>query len=267
MNAVAAAVRPRSSLRFRGRSFLALVLAPEPPIDEWLAEIDSLATRSPGFFSSRPVILDLANLPVDRGSLTTLIADLSARDVRIMGVEGVDPSILGPGMPPIVSGGRQTGNLDLLDSAPRVVQPLAGQPVGGKKVQGLGSAPVPMQRAPVPAPAQTQQQPTSLLLQNPVRSGQSVIFPQGDVTVLGSVASGAEVIAGGSVHVYGALRGRAIAGSVGNAQARIFCLRNEAELIAIDGLYQTAENMQAQFRGKPIQAWLQGDAILMAELH
>ncbi len=263
MNAVAAVVRPRSSLRFRGRSFLALVLAPEPPIDEWLAEIDSLATRSPGFFSSRPVILDLANLPVDRGSLTTLITDLSTRDVRIMGVEGVDPSILGPGMPPIVSGGRQTGNLDLLDSAPRVVQPLAG----GKKVQGPGSAPVSIQRAPLPEPAQTQQQPTSLLLQNPVRSGQSVIFPQGDVTVLGSVASGAEVIAGGSVHVYGALRGRAIAGSVGNAQARIFCLKNEAELIAIDGLYQTAENMQAQFRGKPIQAWLQGDAILMAELH
>jgi septum site-determining protein MinC len=232
-------------------------------LGDWLAEIDNLAQRSPGFFSSRPVILDLANLPVDHGSLASLITDLSARDVRIMGVEGVDPSILGPGMPPIVSGGRQTGNLDLLDSAPRSVQPIAG-----KKVQG--PTPIVPQRA-VPAPMQpapqAQQQPTSLLLQSPVRSGQSVIFPQGDVTVLGSVASGAEVIAGGSVHVYGALRGRAIAGSVGNAQARIFCLKNEAELIAIDGLYQTAENMQPQFRGKPIQAWLQGDAILMAELH
>jgi len=263
VNAVAAAVRPRSSLRFRGRSFLALVLAPEPPLGEWLGEIDNLAQRSPGFFSSRPVILDLANLPVDRGSLGALITDLSARDVRIMGVEGVDPSILGPGMPPIVSGGRQTGNLDLIDTAPRAVQP-----VGGKKVQGQPVPIVPPRgAAPAQAPAQAQQQPTSLLLQNPVRSGQSVIFPQGDVTVLGSVASGAEVIAGGSVHVYGALRGRAIAGSVGNAQARIFCLRNEAELIAIDGLYQTAENMPAQYRGKPIQAWLQGDAILMAELH
>jgi septum site-determining protein MinC len=157
-------------------------------------------------------------------------------------------------MPPIVSGGRQTGNLDLLDSAPRAVAP-----VGGKKVQG----PVAVPRA---APA-GQPEPTSLLLQNPVRSGQSVIFPQGDVTVLGSVASGAEVIAGGSVHIYGALRGRAIAGSVGNAAARIFCLKNEAELIAIDGLYQTAENMPQQYRGRPVQAWLQGDAILMAELH
>jgi septum site-determining protein MinC len=254
VNAVAAAVRPRSSLRFRGRSFLALVLAPEPPLGDWLGEIDSLAKRSPGFFSSRPVILDLANLAVDTNSLAGLIADLSQRDVRIMGVEGVDASILGPGMPPIVSGGRQTGNLDLLDAGPRVVPPNA------KKAP---AAPVAVPKA---APA-GQQQPTSLLLQNPVRSGQSVIFPQGDVTVLGSVASGAEVIAGGSVHVYGALRGRAIAGSVGNGSARIFCLKNEAELIAIDGLYQTAENMQPQFRGKPIQAWLQGDAILMAELH
>lgn len=237
-----------------------MVLSPEPPHADWLAEIDNLAERSPGFFASRPVILDLASLRVDHDTLAGLIADLGAREVRIMGVEGVDPAILGPGMPPIVSGGRQTGNLDLVDAAPR-----AGTPVAGKKVQAPGPVPI-ASRAPAPA-AQTQQQPTSLLLQNPVRSGQSVIFPQGDVTVLGSVASGAEVIAGGSVHVYGALRGRAIAGSVGNAQARIFCLKNEAELIAIDGLYQTAENMQPQFRGKPVQAWLQGDAILMAELH
>jgi septum site-determining protein MinC len=87
--------------------------------------------------------------------------------------------------------------------------------------------------------------------------GQSVIFPHGDVTVLGSVSSGAEVVAGGSVHVYGALRGRAMAGSMGNSRARIFCTRNEAELISIDGYYQTAEEMDATLRNRPVQCWLE----------
>ena len=57
------------------------------------------------------------------------------------------------------------------------------------------------------------EQPTSLLIETPIRSGQSVIFPNGDVTVLGSVASGSEIVAGGSIHVYGTLRGRAMAGT------------------------------------------------------
>ena len=55
-----------------------------------------------------------------------------------------------------------------------------------------------------------------------MRSGQSVIFMEGDVTILGSVGSGAEIVAGGSIHVYGALRGRALAGAAGNCRARIF---------------------------------------------
>src|SRR5690606_36432069 len=84
--------------------------------------------------------------------------------------------------------------------------------------------------------------PSSVVTQ-PVRSGQSLIFPEGDVTIVGSVASGAEVVAGGSIHVYGTLRGRAMAGTMGNATARIFCRKLEAELVAIDGFYKTAEDM------------------------
>jgi septum site-determining protein MinC len=105
-----------------------------------------------------------------------------------------------------------------------------------------------------------------MIHESPVRSGQSLIFPEGDLTILGSVASGSEVVAGGSIHVYGTLRGRAIAGSSGNAHARIFCNRLEAELIAIDGLYRTADEMDPQFRGRPVQAWLDGETMSMATL-
>jgi septum site-determining protein MinC len=73
-------------------------------------------------------------------------------------------------------------------------------------------------------------------------------------------------MAGGSIHVYGALRGRAIAGMLGNPQARIFCRRLEAELLAIDGLYRTAEDMDPTLRGRPVQAWLDRDSIVMAPL-
>ena len=89
---------------------------------------------------------------------------------------------------------------------------------------------------------------------------------EGDVTIVGSVASGAEVIAGGSIHVYGTLRGRALAGTMGNASARIFCRKLEAELIAIDGFYKTADDMETELRGKPVQIWLEGETIKAATL-
>ena len=78
-----------------------------------------------------------------------------------------------------------------------------------------------------------------------MRSGQSIVFTDGDVTVLGSVGSGAEIVAGGSIHIYGTLRGRAMAGVNGNSSARIYCQKIEAELLAIDGYYQTAEEIDA----------------------
>ncbi|WP_146101526.1 septum site-determining protein MinC, partial [Rhodopila globiformis] len=106
----------------------------------------------------------------------------------------------------------------------------------------------------------------TLLIDQPVRSGQSVVFERGDITILGSVASGAEVMAGGSVHVYGTLRGRAIAGLAGNANARIFCSKLQAELLSIDGVYQTADDMPARILGKPVQAWLENDQMKISVL-
>lgn len=92
------------------------------------------------------------------------------------------------------------------------------------------------------------------------------MFERGDITVLGSVASGAEVMAGGSVHVYGTLRGRAVAGLSGHAGARIFCSRLQAELLAIDGVYQTADGMPAKALGKPVQVWLDGEQMKISVL-
>jgi septum site-determining protein MinC len=90
--------------------------------------------------------------------------------------------------------------------------------------------------------------------------------PDGDVIILGSVASGAEVIASGSIHVYGALRGRALAGAYGNESARVFCRRFEAELIAVGGYYKVLEEIDSRLRQKPVQAWLSGNDLNIATL-
>jgi septum site-determining protein MinC len=105
------------------------------------------------------------------------------------------------------------------------------------------------------------------LIETPVRSGQSVVFVDGDVTVLGSVGSGAEIVAGGSVHIYGTLRGRAMAGANGNSRARIFCQRVEAELLAIDSYYKTADDIEDSLRRRPIQAWLEGETLKISALN
>src|ERR1700730_17905586 len=109
---------PTHSLHIRGRNFLALVLAPDPPLTNWLANLDAWVQRSPGFFVGRPIILDVVALNLSKLELADLIADLHARDIRIMGVEGTDPSWLGLGMPPLVGNGRQAGIIEVLESPP-----------------------------------------------------------------------------------------------------------------------------------------------------
>jgi septum site-determining protein MinC len=231
---------------------MAFVLAPLAPVANWLEELDNWSHTSPGFFVGRPIILDLAAIALEQAGISQLIASLSERGIRIVGLEGIEPDQLCPSLPPVLKGGRQ--------SAAEAAEPGWG---GASKVVAMAS----QRQGSAQGSAQvSNSEPSSLLLESPIRSGQSIIFPAGDVTVLGAVASGAEVVAGGSIHVYGALRGRAMAGSMGNARARIFCSRNEAELISVDGYYQTAEEMDPNLRGRPTQCWLEDRVLSIAAL-
>ena len=229
---------------------MALVLAPEPPLPDWLAALDAQIDRSPSFFENRPVVLDLAALPREQPDIAGLFEELDKRGIHIIGTEGAHPSWSGiPAWGRPLPGGRPGREIQPpseAPAAPAVEIALRGPGPGSRGPGGRSQA--------------------SLLIDQPVRSGQSVVFERGDVTVLGSVASGAEIVAGGSVHIYGTLRGRAIAGLSGNPQARIFCRRLDAELIAIDGVYQTADDMDPKLRGHAVQAWLDGDVMRMAAL-
>lgn len=266
----------KTAIRFRGRSFVALALAPELPFEDWLERLDALADKSPGFFLGRPIILDLNGLGIGRDELSRLVDLLGERGVRIMGVEGAKPSMLGPGLPPEMRGGRPAADVDPVAEAARAVEAATASGVAKRESEGKAEGKAKREaEAVAEGPAKDGGKPVetaapavlpSLIIDEPVRSGQSIVFVEGDVTVLGSVASGAEIVAGGSIHVYGALRGRALAGAAGNGQARIFCRKLEAELVAIDGLYKTAEDMQAELRGKAAQVWLEGDAMRIAAI-
>ena len=108
--------------------------------------------------------------------------------------------------------------------------------------------------------------PTCLYVTESIRSGQTIEFSDGDVIVIGSVGSGAEIVAGGSIHIYGTLRGRALAGTAGNPTARIFCQSLQAELLSINGRYRVAENFDVTLWGRPIQARLEGTGMTLAPL-
>ena len=231
-------VRQRQSLMFRARSYTGFVIMPRPPIVEWLADLDASLEQSKGFFAGHPIVVDLSAVTLSANAITQLLASLEERNIRILGIEGLDPAATAPGLPPILRGGRNTQSVELLPD----VEPVAA------------------------APAAPKQQQPSLLVEDPVRSGQTVVFIDGDVTVLGSVGSGAEIVAGGSIHIYGTLRGRAMAGTSGNRQARIFCSRLAAELLAIDGYYRTAEDLDMKLRDRPVQAWLAGETLNIAPM-
>ncbi|PAP92678.1 septum site-determining protein MinC [Mesorhizobium wenxiniae] len=239
------------SIRFRARSFVAFTLTPEAPLSEWLESLDRWIGNSPGYFAGRPVVLNLNTLKPEVGRIEALVAELGLRGIRIYAIELDGNTALEANLPPVLIGAKEAtaGLLMQADSKGRPEE--AGKPEEGKAEQGK-----PEDRQPEP--------PATLMVKTPIRSGQSVFHAHGDVIVLGSVASGSEIVAAGSIHVYGTLRGRASAGVLGHSAARIFCRKNEAELLSVDGWYCTAEEMEPSLRGKAVQAFLEKDTLRIA---
>jgi septum site-determining protein MinC len=126
--------------------------------------------------------------------------------------------------------------------------------------------PAPAEKPAEAKPASAAAAAPGLIQSTPVRSGQQVYAANRDLTVLTTVGAGAEVMADGSIHIYGPLRGRALAGAQGNEQARIFCREFHAELVAIAGHYKVLEDIPKDLRGKAVQAWLENEELKIAAL-
>jgi septum site-determining protein MinC len=190
--------------------------------------------QAPGFFSNTPVVIDLDGV-VD----STDGMDLS----------GLHKLLLEYGMVPV---GIRNGSPEL-----RIIARQAGLPTLPES-RATAAARRPEWAEPTPA--------RNRILSHPVRSGQQIYAPDGDLIVLGTVSAGAEVIADGNIHIYGALRGRALSGVRGDIETRIFCQSLEAELVSIAGRYRISEQIDPADRGKAMQIHLLEDRLIIEHL-
>jgi septum site-determining protein MinC len=119
---------------------------------------------------------------------------------------------------------------------------------------------------PAPALAPADSNVSTLIHNQPVRSGQRIYARNRDLIVNAGVAAGAEVITDGCLHIYGPLRGRAMAGARGDPAARMFCQAFDAELVSIAGVFRVFETIPAELAGMPVQAWLAGEDLHFAPI-
>lgn len=214
-------------------------------------ELAQQIERSPRFFQNAPVILDLREAEgfTTGDEFATARQTLHEHTLALVGVQNAEPAQL-----------EAAASAGLASFAPTASQPSR------RAGRAATPAPPPPEAAP-PQPAPPEANPprtTARLVTQPVRSGTQIYARGSDLVVTAAVSPGAELVADGNIHVYGVLRGRALAGAGGDTSARIFCSRFEAELVSIAGRYLVSEQMPPEQRGLPVQIALVDDRLTIS---
>ncbi len=203
--------------------------------------------QAPEFFKNSPLVFDLQEL--NKHDLDIDVTELT-HVIRKLGL-----------LPIGIRGGAAQQNQQALD---------LGIPVHSGHSTAAASA-TPKQQIPEPEPEpESASEPQAVaaittMITQPVRSGQHV-YASGDLVILAQVSAGAEILAEGNIHVYGSLRGRALAGVHGNTEARIFCSDLQAELISIAGNYKVSEDLNCAAYNRPVQIYLQKNALVIENI-
>ncbi len=209
-------------------------------------ELERKVRQAPDFFRHMPVIIDLGALAARE--TTPMFSEL----VKVLRTHGLVPV------------GVRNGSKAQHDAATEAGLALL------RESQGQDKSAEAMQTTSQPQPKQTEQvkknAQKSRLLVRPIRSGQQVYVPDGDLVIVASAGAGSELLADGCIHVYGPLRGRALAGINGDKKARIFCQSLEAELVAVAGHYRTNEDLDPELKNKPAQIWLDDMRLVISAL-
>jgi septum site-determining protein MinC len=244
----ASAARTKAVFEFKSATLpLIAVILKTVDLDVLAEALDAQLADSPDFFEQEPVVIDLSQLQEDQSE-----ADIDFAALRELLARHQT-------QPVAVRGGSNAQNIAAraaglsITAMPATPAPRApAQPA-----EPPSEAPQIVREVPVPANG-------TLVIDKPLRSGQQVYARGGDVIVTAVVSFGAEVIADGNVHVYAPLRGKAIAGARGDTGARIFTTCMEAQLVAIAGIYRTAEvALPDEIAGKTAQISLDGKKIVM----
>jgi septum site-determining protein MinC len=222
-------VRKRMApFELRGGSFATMVLRVRDPDDAtFVALLENKLAQAPGFFQNAPLVLDFDELTdPGRFSLDPLLEMLRQHRLSPVAIQGGSEEIH-----------------RLASAAQLAIMPAkAGERSSGPAAK-TGT--------------------NTRVIREPVRSGTRIYVAQGDLVVLAPVSPGAELLADGNIHVYGALRGRALAGLNGDTSAHIFCQNLQAELVSIAGLYKVSEAFDVSLHKKNVHIYLDGDSLKM----
>jgi len=211
------------------------------------AALGARMAEAPELMRDMPVVADLEGLgPVPVPDLLVALEHVRRHGFKLIGIHqgatATEPLAEASGLPLLVLGGKSAAEAP----APRAKPAEAAPPEA--------AAPVPAVHTP------------TRVVNQPVRSGQQIYARGGDLIVTGAVSAGAEVLADGHIHVYGTLRGRALAGVRGLVSAHIFCRRLDAELVSIGGHYRIAEDILDGERGENRLVTLSGETIHITEI-
>jgi septum site-determining protein MinC len=220
-------------------------------IEEVLPALGDQFQKAPGFLRFAPIAIGLDDLGDDRVDFPALIQGLRALEILPIGVTGGTQmqraAAAGAGLPTL----RPAGQKETEVQAPA---PVAAPPVA------MSPPPAPPAAMPAPTAART------MVVEQNVRAGQRIHAQGADLIVIGTVNAGAEVIADGNVHIYGALRGRAVAGAGEDGSARIFVQNFDPELVAIAGFYAVRDGLSGTPIGRGVIVRLEGEQLRFSPL-
>lgn len=253
---------PPEPFRLRAANFNLLVLRLlDPRPEAVLPALGDQFRRAPGFLRFAPIAIGLADLDASAEvDFRAMVAGLHALEILPIGTTGGSAALRqaaqAAGLPPLrpaggTAGGGETDAVVPVAGAPAMAEPVAPQSAS----HGAGGITSPHGAG-----------GTAMLVTEPVRSGQRIYAQGSDLIVTATVNPGAEIIADGNIHVYGALRGRAVAGAADNSGARIFALNFNPELVAINGYYTVREGLAEATLGRATQVRLDGDQMRFEQL-
>lgn len=221
-----------------------------PDINAITLQLREKIKQAPEFFKNSPILIDLQAMHEEELNLALLVDAIRNAGILPIGIRGGTQDQ------------KQTAK-DLLLPIMSVQNRTAGLNVqtSTKKETKLAAPP------PAPTPAEKNEPAVieNTLIDQPIRSGQR-IYVKGDLTVTAQVSAGAEIMAEGSIHVYGTLRGRALAGVQGDESACIFCSDLQAELVSIAGNYRVSDDIEDSVRSTPVQIYLNKQALLIKNI-
>jgi len=243
---------PSTVVELKAAAFtLPVICLFDTDVDAVTEHLSTKVGQAPEFFRNAPVVIDLSALPPHAG------------DIQFPLLVGL---LRGYGMIPVgVRGGTTSQN--------QTAETMELAIMGETTIRNSGQAAVGPEPKPgvqttgrAPGTVKPISERTFKLITQPVRSGLRVYATGGDLSVVGPVSSGAELLADGNIHVYGPLRGRAMAGMNGDAEARIFCQALEAELVSVAGRYRVSERIPAALKGIPVQIFLDQEILRIEKL-